>query len=149
VRVTHLTVTAVDTDRVCLTLTCSAGFYVRALAHDLGDRLRTGAHLVALRRTAVGDLTVAHALTLDAVERDPDAVRAHLVPMAHMLAELPAQTLNADAVRRAVQGRDLESRIANPAPGHVRLLDETGDLVAIAEPSTTASGFLHPSVVLR
>jgi tRNA pseudouridine55 synthase len=149
VAVSTLDLIAVDDDRITLRLTCSAGFYVRALAQDLGDRLGTGAHLVALRRTAVGDLTVARALTLDAAERDPDAARAHLVPVAHMLADLPAQTLDADSVRRTVQGRDLESRIQNPESRHVRLLDETGDLVAIAEPSPTVTGFLHPSVVLR
>jgi tRNA pseudouridine55 synthase len=46
---------------------CTKGTYVRVLAHDLGQKLGCGAHLVALRRTASGRFDVADALTLDAV----------------------------------------------------------------------------------
>lgn len=46
---------------------CSKGTYIRTLAHDLGQLLGTGAHLVALRRTAIGDLSVDDAWTLDAL----------------------------------------------------------------------------------
>jgi tRNA pseudouridine55 synthase len=155
VMVTQLTLTEVAGDRVCLTLTCSAGFYVRALARDLGERLGTGGHLAALRRTAVGTLTLDAALPLEAAERDPSAAAARLVPMSLMLTHLPAITLDADAVRLAVQGRDVagfwirDSGCEGQDSGYVRLLDETGDLVAIAEPSDTAAQALHPSVVLR
>ena len=146
VTVSRLDLRSVDADHVVLTLTCSAGFYVRGLAHELGVHLGTGAHLTALRRTRVGDLTLDQALPLDAAERDPEAAAARVVPMSLMLAELPALTLDADAVRRAVQGRDVESTVPNPDARPVRLVDERGDLVAIAEP---AGGLLHPSVVLR
>lgn len=44
---------------------CSKGTYVRALAHDLGEALGVGAHLIALRRTSIGPFEVADALTLD------------------------------------------------------------------------------------
>lgn len=47
---------------------CSKGTYVRALAHDLGEALGVGAHLVALRRTSIGPYDVADALTLERVE---------------------------------------------------------------------------------
>ena len=50
---------------VALRLTCSAGFYVRTLAHDLGRELGTGAHLAALRRTRAGDLRIEDATALD------------------------------------------------------------------------------------
>ena len=66
VTVTQLTLTECAGDRVRLTVICSAGFYVRALARDLGERLGTGAHLAALRRTRVGDLTLDQAVPLDA-----------------------------------------------------------------------------------
>jgi len=39
-------------------ITCSKGTYVRSIAHDLGQTLGVGAHLVALRRTAIGDINV-------------------------------------------------------------------------------------------
>ncbi|MDE2833049.1 MAG: tRNA pseudouridine(55) synthase TruB [Bacteroidota bacterium] len=46
---------------------CSKGTYIRALAHDLGQLLEVGAHLVALRRTAIGSWTVADAWPLNAL----------------------------------------------------------------------------------
>ncbi|HZP48312.1 MAG TPA: tRNA pseudouridine(55) synthase TruB [Vicinamibacterales bacterium] len=148
VTVARLSLLDLDGDRVSLTLDCSAGFYVRALAHDLGARLGTGGHLVALRRTRVGALTLDHAIPLADAERDPAATAARLVPMSRMLTDLPALTLDADAIVRTRQGRDLPG-IAGAASGFVRLVDDAGDLVAIAEPSQGAAGFLHPSVVLR
>jgi tRNA pseudouridine55 synthase len=141
---------------------CSAGFYVRALAHELGERLGTGAHLLALRRTRSGDLTLADAIALDAVEHDA-ALAAHaLVPLSRMLPGLPAMTLGAEGVRRAVHGQDLRPQDATTGsavvpgpqgPGlphrdlYVRLLDPEGQLVGMAEPSRTP-GVLHPLVVL-
>ncbi len=44
---------------------CSKGTYVRALAHDLGEALGVGAHLISLRRTSIGPYDVADAMTLD------------------------------------------------------------------------------------
>ena len=52
----------VDVD---LSLRCSSGTYVRALARDLGEELAVGGHLTALRRTAVGPFTLRDAHTLD------------------------------------------------------------------------------------
>ena len=46
---------SIDGDTVTLRVDCSAGFYIRSLAHDLGERLGVGGHLVALRRTRSGD----------------------------------------------------------------------------------------------
>ncbi len=51
VTVSRLDCTGRDADQVHLTLTVTAGFYVRALARDLGEALGCGAHLAALRRT--------------------------------------------------------------------------------------------------
>ncbi|MBA3782045.1 tRNA pseudouridine(55) synthase TruB [Nocardioides sp. InS609-2] len=49
---------------VTISVRCSSGTYIRAIARDLGERLAVGGHLTALRRTAVGgfDLSVAHTL---------------------------------------------------------------------------------------
>ena len=49
-------------------LRCTKGTYVRALAHDLGQKLGCGAHLSALRRTATDKLTVDQALTMEQIE---------------------------------------------------------------------------------
>jgi tRNA pseudouridine55 synthase len=42
---------------------CSKGTYIRSLANDFGARLQSGAHLSSLRRTAIGDYFVVHAIT--------------------------------------------------------------------------------------
>ena len=44
---------------------CTKGTYVRTLAHDIGQALGVGAHLVQLRRTKIGQFDVAQAATLD------------------------------------------------------------------------------------
>jgi len=54
-----------------VTVSCSSGTYVRALARDLGAGLGVGGHLTALRRTRVGPFTLEHARTLEDLEADP------------------------------------------------------------------------------
>lgn len=46
---------------------CSKGTYIRALARDIGAALGSGAHLVALRRTKVGDYSVGNCFTVDSL----------------------------------------------------------------------------------
>jgi tRNA pseudouridine55 synthase len=144
---------------VTLQVECSAGFYVRSLAHDLGQRLGTGAHLSALRRTRSGEFTLAGAYTLDmAVEQDPDEIAGFIIPMGQALSAFPSAVLTSEGVLRASHGRDLtpadverapSTRDPAPAtpPAYVRLLDRDGGLVGIAEPAATP-GLLHPSIVL-
>jgi tRNA pseudouridine55 synthase len=139
-------------DVVTLHIECSAGFYVRALAHALGRRLGTGAHLSALERIASGRLALADAISLDRVEADPAAAASAVVPPARMLPELPACRLTHDGARRVVHGQDVRPVDINGPPAAagvrlVRLLGPDGDLVAVGEPSE-ATGLLHPLVVL-
>lgn len=55
-----------------VTVECSAGTYVRALARDLGAALGVGAHLTALRRTRVGPFSIEQARTLSDLEAAPE-----------------------------------------------------------------------------
>jgi tRNA pseudouridine55 synthase len=55
---------------VAITVECSSGTYIRALARDLGNALGVGGHLTALRRTAIDSFTVDAARTLSALEKD-------------------------------------------------------------------------------
>jgi tRNA pseudouridine55 synthase len=77
-----LEVTAVDLPTLEVSVHCSSGTFVRALARDLGDALGVGGHLTALRRTAVGPFQLADARTLDALTEEfsitpiADAARA-------------------------------------------------------------------------
>jgi tRNA pseudouridine55 synthase len=151
----------VDESFIRLSVACSAGFYVRSLAHDLGQRLGTGAHLEALRRTRSGDSAIEDALSLAVAERSPETARAAVVPLDRMLPHLAAVVLTDEGVRRAAHGRALDAaqvsrgldRVAtDTTPGDapssaVRLLGPNGALVGIAR-AKQGSGPLHPYVVL-
>lgn len=54
-------------DDLDIRVECSKGTYIRSLAHDLGQALHVGGHLVALRRQAIGPFQVAEAFSLDAI----------------------------------------------------------------------------------
>jgi tRNA pseudouridine55 synthase len=140
-------------DTATIRVVCSAGFYVRALAHDLGARLGTGAHLAALRRTHVGGIGLEASVALerlDASDGRDVAVRA-MAPLAAMLPWMPAVGLTEAGVRRAVHGQEIGAGDITAgdtgAAGPRRLLDHTGSLLGIGEPARTP-GFLHPTVVL-
>ena len=62
---------AFDEQKMQLTIrvVCSKGTYIRALARDIGQRLQSGAHLIALRRTRVGDYSVDNCMTIEQFEQ--------------------------------------------------------------------------------
>jgi tRNA pseudouridine55 synthase len=137
-----------------LTMRVSAGFYVRALAHDLGQALGMGAILERLRRTRAGAFGLADAVELDRVADGPrEALVARVVPMSRLLLDVPARRLIEPEVARVRRGQDIESgdvRLTDPSgrrPAVVRLVDSEGRLVALATPGK-APGSLHASVVL-
>jgi tRNA pseudouridine55 synthase len=134
-------------------LVCSAGFYVRSLAHDLGGRLATGAVLQSLTRTRSGTFSLEEAVPLDMLEPvNRDSLIGRMHPLDDLLLEVGAITLTPSGVQRVRHGQDVGpadmTRPLPPTPGAVaRLLDPDGRLLAIAEPSILP-GFLHPAVVL-
>lgn len=60
---------SVDLPQITIRVVCSKGTYIRALARDIGERLHSGAHLTALRRTRVGDFRVEDCLHIDDVDK--------------------------------------------------------------------------------
>ncbi|HXE56402.1 MAG TPA: tRNA pseudouridine(55) synthase TruB [Gemmatimonadales bacterium] len=116
----------------------SPGTYLRALARDLGEDLGVGAHLVALRREAVGELRVDGAIPLDRLRPDTP-----LLPPQAVLRHLPAREIDAEARRAVAHGRPLPG--AAEPEGPVVLMNE-GDLVAVA---MAEGGWLKPAVVLE
>lgn len=144
---------ALEAPLVELTVTCSAGFYVRALAHELGRQLGCGACLDALRRTASGSLSVDDGVTLEALERRPEEAVARILPIDRALPDLPFAVLNEAGIRRALHGNEVgPAELAEPLDTRglteVRLLDADRRLLAIARPAGRP-GVLHPAVVLK
>src|SRR6185369_17773612 len=80
--------------------------YVRTLAQDVGSALGCGAHLVALRRTAVGGFRLAEAVTFAALEQSgAEGARAHLRPTECLVADLPRLDASAEESTRFAHGR--------------------------------------------
>jgi tRNA pseudouridine55 synthase len=147
----EITLDSVEGGLVRLRVRCSAGFYVRTLAHELGGRLGVGAHLEALRRTRSGGFGIGEAVALESVEQEGTAASRRLLPLANALPDLPAVLLTDEGVRHALHGLAVAGTdLQGPPPGGggpVRLLAPGGRLVAIARPGP-ASGLLHPFVVM-
>jgi tRNA pseudouridine55 synthase len=113
---------------VNVTVTCSSGTYVRALARDLGRALGVGGHLTALRRTRSGAFTLDDAVILDALPE-----RWELLPLAQVARRcFPIQQLDPEQVAMVRHGRAL-SRLRLPEPGPVALLGESGEFLALYE----------------
>jgi tRNA pseudouridine55 synthase len=89
-----------------LRVTCSKGTYIRVLGEDIGKALGCGAHLQALRRTNVGRLSIAGALTLDELAAAPEAARAlRLAPVDALLSSFPAINLLEPLATRFLHGQ--------------------------------------------
>ena len=129
----------------------SAGFYVRSLAHDLGQALGCGAHLETLRRVRAAGFSEDMAIPLSRIEEDGVDAARWLVPLDQLLHEIPAVVLSDRGLKRAVHGNhvspeDTSPPVVSPTAARCRLVDAAGHLIGIAEP--TGSGLLHPVVVL-
>jgi tRNA pseudouridine55 synthase len=139
VQVCALALADVGPSGVTVELAVSKGYYVRALARDLGARLGVPAHLSALRRTASG------AFTIDEAVAWPPPRPADPLPLAVAAQRsLPVARLTEDGVRRARSGQRLSSEhFAGDALGaHARAaaqslpaawLDQRGRLVALGQ----------------
>lgn len=96
-------------DELRLSVSCSKGTYIRVLAADIGAALGCGAHLTALRRTRVGDLTLAGAATLAELEALDEAARpAWLSPVDALLQSLPRVDLSGEAESRFRHGNPVD-----------------------------------------
>jgi tRNA pseudouridine55 synthase len=159
VRVSRAEVTAFSGDHATIALTCSAGFYVRSFAHELGIRVNAGACLEALRRTRSGEFRLTEAMTIEALH--DGVAEVDLIRIERLLPGFPAVTATDEGMTRVSHGRVLE-------PGHFRLkaeatetdvasgfsrkawfriFDSAGRLAALGEPGTSP-GSLHPAIVL-
>ena len=92
-----------------VSVTCSPGTYIRSLAHDLGQRLGSGAHLGALVRLASGRFRLEDALSLERLEEafEHGLGESLVLPLDEALLEWPAMIVGADEARRIVQGQAL------------------------------------------
>ena len=112
VTVEEIAVRAVRGDEVDISVRCSSGTYIRAIARDLGERLGVGGHLVALRRTAVGPFSIDDAHTLEEL-----ADELVVLPIEQAARKsFPALDLDEDQATDVGFGRKLELQLGHDGP---------------------------------
>jgi len=116
-------------------LVCSAGTYARSLAHDVGKDYGCGAHLIRLRRTKSGEFPIEAAtpLTEGGKFHTRDFILSKVVPMGALLTDIPAIVISERDKNKLVHGMDLNVLTRSWEAIEFRLLDERGDLVALAQ----------------
>ncbi|MGV3565018.1 MAG: tRNA pseudouridine(55) synthase TruB [Nocardioides sp.] len=111
---------------VDVSVRCSSGTYIRAIARDAGAALGVGGHLTALRRTAVGPYDLGVARTLEQLEEEPA-----VLPLAVAArAAFPAVDLDPDTAQAVRFGRPLEL----PIEVLTGVFDPDGTFLALYEP---------------
>lgn len=147
----RVTIHALDLlDRADSTITlrvrCSKGTYIRVLAEDIGAALGCGAHLSALRREAVGALSVAAAHDLDDLDALGPAGRdACLLPIDTLVAGLPRATIALGEDARLLMGQSVHPQTLECAPhdeGVLRAYSESGAFLGLV--TVTAGGAVKP-----
>ncbi len=129
--------------RATLVIECSAGTYIRSIAHDVGEDLGCGASLTALRRLRNGPFTEADAVPLDEVVQRGHAgtLEAVTLPLAEVARAMPVRAVTREEARAVATGRPLPPRgVEGPT---AVLLD--GDLIAVYD---ERDGTAHPEAVL-
>lgn len=116
-----------------LEIECSAGTYIRSLAHDLGARLSTGAHLAELRRTKSGPFTIKDAIPLPKLEVGfmVDKWEKYLIPAVEALPEFPIVKITQDDLSKIQHGHRISAEPGSN--GIARAVSNGGELVAILE----------------
>ena len=131
-------------------LECTAGTYVRSIAHELGQLMGCGAYVQELRRTLSGEFAIADARTLEQVEEV--AQQGHfedaLLKGERLLPAFPAETVDLLTESQIRQGRDFRTspfRVSQSAR-LVKAMSQTGELIAIGEQKLP--NLYHPILVL-
>ncbi len=125
----------------------SSGTYVRSLAHELGQKLGTGAHLASLRRTAVAEFTLEQAHTLEQIAEAAGQNRLDelFVHPRRVLPEIPSVTATEEDVARIRHGRTVNLPEMSRSRW-VKVFAGQAELVCLA--SRVAGTLFHPKVVL-
>ncbi|RMH68523.1 MAG: tRNA pseudouridine(55) synthase TruB [Gemmatimonadetes bacterium] len=129
--------------QVTFSVHCSAGTYIRSLAHDLGQHLGCGGYLAGLVRTQIGHFSLTDSIPMDSIANDstqcpPPELTGVLIPPDQALAHLPRVIIPEAVVSRVKNGVSpaLNDLLYLPpdisAPAIVRLDAESGQLVAVA-----------------
>jgi tRNA pseudouridine55 synthase len=85
---------------------CSSGTYIRSLAHDIGQKLGTGAYLNGLKRTKVGHFLIQDSVRLEDLEKD--GLDRHLIPIEALSLNFPSVEISRDELNKLNLGQFIE-----------------------------------------
>ena len=123
---------------VDISVTCSAGTYIRAIARDLGDQLKVGGHLISLRRTLVSPFS------LESCNQIKDA---ELIPIVEVIEKLfLVRILDFSESREILFGRSI---VQNPQPGVVAALDSQGAFIGLLENKLQGSQIVAAPILVK
>ena len=146
--IANFEITAIDGAEASFVMTISAGGYVRAVAHQMGQDLGCGAHLSSLRRTQAGVFTLAEAHKLDELQPlagNADALEALCVHPRSLLPEMPSVTGDALVLGRLRNGAQANLPEFSHAP-LVKVFAGQRELAGIAR--RVAGTLFQPLVVM-
>lgn len=131
---------------VDITVDCSSGTYIRAIARDAGEALGVGGHLTSLRRTRVGEFWLSDAATLDALQQNKDAGETLPMLQAGEVASrlMPTREATDEEEKALSYGQSLSAVGITSAPYAV--LNSGGELLAIVAESGERA---KPEVVFK
>ncbi len=147
VEVREFAIASLNRDLVDFRCRVSSGTYVRSLAHELGQKLRIGAHLASLRRTAVGEFTIEQSHTLEQIAEAAAQGRADEVCIhpRRVLPEIPCVTATDEDLAKIRHGRAVNLPEMSRSKW-VKVFAGQSELVCLA--SRVAGTLFHPKVVL-
>jgi tRNA pseudouridine55 synthase len=133
VTIHHLEILKYQPPELVLDIECTAGTYIRSLAHDLGERISTGAHLANLRRTKAGPFSLEDAIPLPKLEVGflTGKWERYLRPAADALPDLPIVEVGEENLDLIRNGRRILASMGSD--GMAKAIGPDGDLVAILE----------------
>jgi len=169
VEVFEFRLTGVEGSVARFVVECGAGTYIRSLAHDMGQLHGAGAHLAEISRTAVGEFTSDHAVSLEDLAADAKSgkIASRVIRLENLLPDLPRATVLPIVEKRVRHGAKFNLPLAQIQPGQttaaqgspaqldsgdwkpsrLRVFNQQGQLIAIAEPVVPRT--YQPLVVLE
>lgn len=113
-------ITQIDGSVARCVIECSSGTYIRALAHEMGERLGCGAHLAEIARTAVGEFTLDQAIGVPELETAANAgkLRDRVIPIEQLLPDFPRVNVLPAVEQRVRHGTRFTVLNSQIQPGH-------------------------------
>jgi tRNA pseudouridine55 synthase len=147
VEVKELEILGVESARARFRARVSSGTYLRSIAHEMGQRLGCGAHLSALRRTAVAEFTLADAVALEELAEAAESgeIERCLIHPRKLLPDLPSVTADDAAAGMIRSGRSVNLPELSSART-VKVFQGQRELIAIA--TRIAGSLFHAGIVL-